>query len=88
MPRVNLGFTPSRQAQVISKIIRKGMVDNDIPDKNTMADRMHMSRQTFSRKLAEGGWKDTELAEAIRILKLCPADALAMVGLKLPKEIA
>lgn len=88
MPKVNLGFTPSRQAQIIAKTIRKGMVENDIPDLTTMADRLHMSRQTFARKLKEGGWKDTELAEAIRILKIGPEPALAMLGLKLPKEVA
>ena len=88
MPRVNLGFTPSRQAQVIAKTIKKAMVDNDIPDITTMADRMHMSRQTFSRKLNEGGWKDTELADAIRILKIDPESVLAMFGAKLPRGVA
>ena len=88
MPRVNLGFTPSQQARVIAKTIKKAMVDNDIPDNTTMADRLHMSRQTFSRKLSEGGWKDTELAEAIRILKIDPESVLAMFGAKLPREIA
>lgn len=88
MPKVNLGFTPSRQAQIIAKTIRKAMVDNDIPDLTTMADRLHMSRQTFARKLNEGGWKETELADAIRILKIAPDGVLAMFGMKLPKEVA
>ena len=88
MPKVNLGFTPSRQAEVIAKTIRRYMVDNDIPDLTTMADRLNMSRQTLSRKLSEGGWKDTELAAAIRVLKIWPEEVLAMFGQKLPKDAA
>ena len=88
MPKVALGFTPTKQADVISKTIRRYMVDNDIRDMATMADRLRMSRQTFSRKLSEGGWKDTELADAIRVLKIGPADSLAMFGQKLPKDVA
>lgn len=88
MPKVNLGFTPTKQAEVISKTIRRYMVDNDISDLTTMADRLDMSRQTLSRKLSEGGWKETELATAARVLKIRPEEFLAMFGLKLPKDVA
>lgn len=88
MPKVNLGFTPSRQADVIAKTIRRYMVDNDIPDLTTMAQRLSMSRQTFSRKLNQGGWDEVELATAIRVLKIRPEEVLAMFGLKLPQGAA
>ena len=88
MPKVNLGFTPSRQADVIAKTIRRYMVDNDIPDLTTMAQRLSMSRQTFSRKLKQGGWDEAELATAIRVLKIRPEEVLAMFGLKLPQGAA
>lgn len=88
MPKVNLGFTPTKQADVISKTIRRYMVDNDIPDMTTMAARLRMSRQTFSRKLKEGGWSETELAAAIQTLRIRPEDVLAMFGQKLPKDAA
>lgn len=88
MPKVTLGFTPSRQAEVIAKTIKKAMVDADIPDLTTLADRLRMSRQTLSRKMSEGGWKDTELAEAIRVLKIGPEGVLAMFGQKLPRDAA
>ena len=88
MPKVNLCFTPSRQADVIAKTIRRYMVDNDIPDLTTMAQRLQMSRQTFSRKLKQGGWDEAELATAIRVLKIRPEEVLAMFGLKLPRDAA
>lgn len=88
MPKVHLGFTPVRQAEVISKIIRKAMVDCDIPDLTTLADRLHMSRQTLSRKLNEGGWKETEIASVVRVLKIGPEGLLAMFGQTLPRDVA
>lgn len=88
MPKVNLGFTPAKQADVIAKTIRRYMVDNDIPDLTTMAERLSMSRQTFSRKLKQGGWDEAELAKVIRVLKIRPEEVLAMFGLKLPRDAA
>ena len=88
MPKVNLGFTQARQAEVISKTIRKAMVDNDIPDMTTLAARLRMSRQTLSRKLKGGGWTDAELASAIRVLHIGPEGVLAMFGQKLPRDVA
>ena len=40
------------------------------------------------RKLNEGGWKETEIASVVRVLKIGPEGVLAMFGQTLPRDVA
>lgn len=73
-------FNPVAQTAVLTRCIRRAMVDKDIRHDKDLAAMLGLSQSALSKRLNHGGWSDVELWQVFRILEFTADEIVTAMG--------
>jgi len=91
MPRVKLQ-KPTEAERLASiaadtqKVIRRAMIERDVPYMIDLAALIGMRNQTLSLKLKTGSWTQKDLCRLVAALHIPPEEAVRMLGVRLERR--
>lgn len=63
------------------KIIRRGMINQDMPHLDDLAEAMGKSRPVISKRMISNSWSLEEAVRLAKVLKLSAEDAAVIMGI-------